>query len=272
MNIDKQELVVILIFITKLSKFMIPFFRKIRKKMADDNRPIKYMRYAIGEIILVVIGILIALQINNWNQNKNNAAQANKHLATLRLNLEDDLKQAKILLSISDTAILYSNTALEQFKTLKPVDDNFQMYVLSLMLEHNIEVNKSGIDALINSNSITYIDENLQVKILNYYRHIEQLISREENANTDIKLMYEPYVKENYSWIYNKTNPWPRQTAFYKDDPRSIAKIDEKSLLSDKQLEVMVFGRRFQSMRLRNLYATAIELAQEIVSNIEENN
>ena len=46
---------------------MIPFFRKIRKKMADDNRPLKYMRYAIGEIILVVIGILIALQINNWN-------------------------------------------------------------------------------------------------------------------------------------------------------------------------------------------------------------
>jgi len=49
---------------------MIPFFRKIRKKMADDNKPLKYMRYAIGEIVLVVIGILIALQINNWNQIK----------------------------------------------------------------------------------------------------------------------------------------------------------------------------------------------------------
>jgi hypothetical protein len=44
---------------------MIPIFRKIRKKMADDNKPMKYMRYAIGEIALVVIGILIALQINN---------------------------------------------------------------------------------------------------------------------------------------------------------------------------------------------------------------
>jgi len=47
---------------------MIPFFRKIRKKMADDNKPMKYMRYAIGEILLVVIGILIALQVNNWNE------------------------------------------------------------------------------------------------------------------------------------------------------------------------------------------------------------
>jgi hypothetical protein len=44
---------------------MIPFFRKTRKKLADDNKFFKYSRYAIGEIVLVVIGILIALQINN---------------------------------------------------------------------------------------------------------------------------------------------------------------------------------------------------------------
>ena len=49
---------------------MIPYFRKIRKKMADDNRPLRYARYAIGEIVLVVIGILIALQINTWNEER----------------------------------------------------------------------------------------------------------------------------------------------------------------------------------------------------------
>ena len=47
---------------------MIPFYRKIRKKLADDNKPMKYLRYTIGEILLVVIGILIALQIKNWNE------------------------------------------------------------------------------------------------------------------------------------------------------------------------------------------------------------
>ena len=50
---------------------MIHFFRKTRKKLADENKPLKYMRYAIGEIVLVVIGILIALQINNWNEERN---------------------------------------------------------------------------------------------------------------------------------------------------------------------------------------------------------
>jgi uncharacterized membrane protein YgaE (UPF0421/DUF939 family) len=46
---------------------MIKFFRKIRQKMLTENKFSKYLIYAIGEIVLVVIGILIALQINNWN-------------------------------------------------------------------------------------------------------------------------------------------------------------------------------------------------------------
>jgi len=49
---------------------MINFFRKIRKQLAEANRPFKYMRYAIGEIVLVVIGILIALSINSWNEQR----------------------------------------------------------------------------------------------------------------------------------------------------------------------------------------------------------
>jgi len=47
---------------------MINFFRKIRKQLADDNKPLKYMRYATREIFLVVI--LIDLSINNWNEAK----------------------------------------------------------------------------------------------------------------------------------------------------------------------------------------------------------
>ncbi len=49
---------------------MIKFFRKIRYDLMDKNKTGKYLKYAIGEIILVVIGILIALSINNWNENR----------------------------------------------------------------------------------------------------------------------------------------------------------------------------------------------------------
>src|SRR6056297_3503303 len=57
---------------------MIKFFRKIRQKLLSENKFSKYLLYAIGEIVLVVIGILIALQINNWNQQiQNNDKEKN---------------------------------------------------------------------------------------------------------------------------------------------------------------------------------------------------
>jgi hypothetical protein len=59
---------------------MIKFFRKIRQKQIMENKTSKYFKYAIGEIVLVVIGILIALQINNWNTNKANEKQAYNQL------------------------------------------------------------------------------------------------------------------------------------------------------------------------------------------------
>ena len=69
---------------------MIPFFKKLRKRFADDNKPMKYTRYAIGEIVLVVIGILIALQINNWKENRKSKIRANEIYTNLLTSLEQD--------------------------------------------------------------------------------------------------------------------------------------------------------------------------------------
>lgn len=72
---------------------MIPIFRKIRKKLADDNKPIQYLRYAIGEIILVVIGILIALQVNNWNEKRKTAEKYKAVLEQIYTVLDQDIQQ-----------------------------------------------------------------------------------------------------------------------------------------------------------------------------------
>ncbi len=67
---------------------MIKFFRKIRQKMLTENKFSKYLLYAIGEIILVVIGILIALQINNWNENRKLQNEELRLLLEVKSNLE----------------------------------------------------------------------------------------------------------------------------------------------------------------------------------------
>ena len=59
--------------------------------MADDNRPLKYLRYAIGEIVLVVIGILIALQINNWNENTKTHRNQQNNLQLIKVEMTNNL-------------------------------------------------------------------------------------------------------------------------------------------------------------------------------------
>lgn len=62
---------------------MLRFFRKTRQKLAADYKVGAYMRYAIGEILLVVIGILIALQVNNWNEQQKLKASEQQVLKSL---------------------------------------------------------------------------------------------------------------------------------------------------------------------------------------------
>jgi Family of unknown function (DUF6090) len=69
---------------------MIKFFRKIRQNMIKENRTSKYLLYAIGEIILVVIGILIALSINNWNENRKDKIKERNYLIGIKADLLQD--------------------------------------------------------------------------------------------------------------------------------------------------------------------------------------
>lgn len=75
---------------------MIKFFRKIRHKLMSDNKIGKYLLYAIGEIILVVIGILIALQLNNWKETRKEQKRIYSHYKELRDDLTKDVTNIKL--------------------------------------------------------------------------------------------------------------------------------------------------------------------------------
>ena len=72
---------------------MINFFRKIRQKLLQENRVSKYLIYAFGEIVLVVIGILIALQINNWNEQQKQNSILDKYYKNLVQEFEGILQE-----------------------------------------------------------------------------------------------------------------------------------------------------------------------------------
>jgi len=78
---------------------MTPFFRRIRKKLANDNQFLKYSRYAIGEVVLVVIGILIALYINNWNEQQKEREKFDQVLAEVETELIGNIKSCRNVLN-----------------------------------------------------------------------------------------------------------------------------------------------------------------------------
>jgi len=107
---------------------MIPFFRKIRKTLADDNKPLKYLRYAIGEIVLVVIGILIALQINNWHNNNVEKRVEKEILNEILVNLETDIENIEIKKKENDLYLKHNQLVLDHLKNKTPLTDSLKHY------------------------------------------------------------------------------------------------------------------------------------------------
>ena len=113
---------------------MISFFRKIRKKLLTKNKFSKYLLYAIGEIVLVVIGILIAVQVNAWNESQKNKTIETRALLNLRTEFVennarlDDLLQRKLLLvtTIRTYLELISNDTISIKNKIKaPIPGNY---------------------------------------------------------------------------------------------------------------------------------------------------
>ncbi len=100
---------------------MLPFFRKFRYRLAQDNKFLQYSRYAIGEIVLVVIGILIALYINSWNEGRIKRQKENVYLVEIRKNLVQDTIQINNVLSFNKGK---TQAIIETFQMFEKASEN----------------------------------------------------------------------------------------------------------------------------------------------------
>lgn len=249
---------------------MIKFFRRIRQNLLTENKFNKYLLYAVGEIVLVVIGILIALQINNINEQSKINASVAKHLIILEQNMVEDQIQLRELQQIMIGNCHYADSSMMQIRTLIPVDNQIKKYLGKLILENQFRPNNNAIETITQSNEIRSLDSELQTAILNYYALIERTKEREHISNTQIQSKYENHINTYYPEIFQKDNKWEFVKTFYKNDPRPVTPINENKFLLDRPLEALLVSRYFQSTVLQGYYTDLLESSETILKLLSE--
>ena len=154
---------------------MIKFFRKIRQKLLSENKFSKYLLYAIGEIILVVIGILIALQINNLNEESKKRKEEISILQNLSLDIDNDLLQHQANI---DETLTYSKRLNSLYQSiLNKENDSIDKIFPYLFGATNVpffKVKTSTIDESLSSGKFTYIqNDSLRDNISSYYKWVK---------------------------------------------------------------------------------------------------
>jgi len=143
---------------------MIKFFRKFRQRLLTENKFGKYLIYAIGEIVLVVIGILIALSINNWNQKIKRQELRQSYLKSLIVDIAQDTIEIKniIELQISDT-LRVSAHRKELTKEGATLDDlvRIMVYDWDPRIGGLRSFNTQTFDALVSTGNIDLIDPDI---------------------------------------------------------------------------------------------------------------
>ena len=251
---------------------MIKFFRKIRQKLLTENKFRSYLLYAFGEILLVVIGILIALQISEWNETRKVNESIQSHLQILEQNLMEDQVQLNALKQNMRNNVDYSDSALQQIKTNIPVTKRSKFYFVMLLFEYNFSANSNAIETITQSNELPHLKENLQIAVLNYYALIEQAHQREIISNNQTQSKFEVHINREYPEIFQKDNEWAFGDKLYKDDPRPLQPIDAEKLLNDKVLEALLVSRYFQSVELEGLYNELLNSSGVILSLLKDYN
>lgn len=149
---------------------MIGFFRRIRKTLADDNQFLKYSRYAVGEILLVVIGILIALQVNTWNENQKNRKEEFKYLNGIISDLTVDSLNYDSMSRYMSRVVEVNNSILRKFSENEEIDEQDYKNAFKTFTIPPVRGQNSTFDEMQSSGKLNLIkDDSLRNKILHYY-------------------------------------------------------------------------------------------------------
>ena len=170
---------------------MIKFFRKIRQQLLTENNFKKYLIYALGEILLVMIGISLAFQVSNWDDNRIKKNAENKYYESVRAQIADDKENIQGQKDYNNhymTQFKYANEIIEnndrsKLDTLGPIIRNLTQYS---------DFDKQGniYETMVNSGQINLLQND---KIVNGIRDLEEMyiyINRMESIHYDAMMDY----------------------------------------------------------------------------------
>lgn len=180
---------------------MFKFFPKIRQNLLKEGKTSRYLQYAVGEIILVVVGILIALEINNWNEEKIDTMQEITLLKNIqqdinldKLDINFNLKYHKLFIKAEIELLAFLQSDLKQPKT--PIDYSNALGPPLLSLLH-----KSTFNNLINNDISIVSNNDLKKSITRFYDYFVTAVMILENEAGE----YNTYTaKKPFFFIYFK--------------------------------------------------------------------
>jgi hypothetical protein len=186
---------------------MIKFFRKIRQNLLSEGNTGKYLKYAIGEIILVVLGILIALSINNWNTKENERELEIKYLNQIKSSLENSELNLTESIDRNKEILKSGELLLEHLKDKRPLNDTIIRLFIIPQYDHSIRLSTAAFENLKSDGLSLISNDSLKIAIIDIYEQEIALIQNTfanqiENFNTSL---VGPFYNKHFE-LDTKTN------------------------------------------------------------------
>jgi len=211
---------------------MIKFFRKIRQNLLTEGKTGKYLKYAIGEIVLVVIGILIALQINNWNEKRKASELELRVLREISENLGEDLVSLENDVRLNEGGIKNVEAIENALESNMPLTDSLLIRFGRITFNPTYTLKASGYKNLSSIGFQIIVEDSIRKSITHLYEtQYSFLKEREETAEKAISdylnSRYQDYFKEtkfnntedNYSPIGLRLMYFPKNYKTLNKDP-----------------------------------------------------